>query len=82
MAFKNVVRVLKRYYISCNKSKTKTKIKVRQIQIFSLILKREVSDRLPSDFKKIFTAWKTYEVIIEIVYKNASLPRAYRIHYI
>jgi len=32
----------------------KTKIKVRQIKIFSLILKREVSDPLLSDFKKKF----------------------------
>ncbi len=68
------MRVFKRYYISCNKSKSKTKTetetKVRQITIFSLILKREVSDRLPSDFKKIFTTWKTCEVMIEIVYKK------------
>ncbi len=73
------MRVFKRYYISCNNSKTKTETetetetKVRQIKIFSSILKREVSDRLPLDFKKNFTTWKTCEVIIEMVYKNASL---------
>ncbi len=48
----------------------KTKTKIRQIKIFSLKLKRETSDRLPSDFKQILTAWKTCEVMIEIVYKK------------
>jgi len=35
-----------------------------------ILLKREVSDRLPSDFKKIFTAWKSCQVMIETLYKK------------
>jgi hypothetical protein len=52
-----------------NSNFDKTKTKVRQI-IFLLILKRKVFDRLPSDFRKNFTTWKTCEVMIEIVYKK------------
>jgi hypothetical protein len=35
----NVVRVFKRYYISCNKSKTKNKNKIRQMKILTIRLR-------------------------------------------
>jgi hypothetical protein len=38
------------------------------------ILNREVSDRLPSDFKKIFTAWNSCQVMIEMLYKKCIAP--------
>ncbi len=40
----------------------------------SINLKRDVSDRLPSDFKKFFTAWKSRQVMIEMVYKKCIAP--------
>jgi hypothetical protein len=69
-----VLESLKRGMSENFDNKTKTKTKLRQIKIFSLILKCEVCDHLPSDFKKIFTAWKAYEVVIEIVYKKCIAP--------
>jgi len=39
-------------------------------------LKREASDRLPSHFKQIFTAWKSCQVMIEMLYKMHRSSRS------
>ncbi len=44
-----------------------------------LNLKREVTDRLPKDLKKIFTAWKSCQVMIEMLYKKCIAPVGQRL---